>query len=460
MSHKGEAQPTTQDTPADAWWGRLYDDGGTPDVGDDAPEPERAWYGDSLDEHYASAIAAVTDAVPVPPPRDAAGEAPDADVLNADAPDADDRAEDTLRLRQLYHTPTRSTPAPSKRLPPSWAAREPGPGLPAPGSWEAAAVAPGPAEPWGDQTPEQLPGRSAEPEPPAGPGDPDVPVVAYVGDRPPTYEGEPTAWPVADAERLDELVPDTVLDGAHYGRLTVRAASTRGDSARYRGRPRGDALLTARFGVGDDALLLAAVASSGRAVEDGHRLAWEACRAIAAAVGRSHARLVEDVRASRRGSLKSGLQRLTERADAHTQTSLHCLLLPVDPDCPNRLFFGIGSGGLFRLRDGEWQDLGPGADPPEPHDPPEPSADDTRADDVGSARFRFRASVARPGDTLLLCSVGLAEPLCDQPELARRLARRWGPSQPPPGIAAFLADAQTRVKGYADDRTVVAVWER
>jgi serine/threonine protein phosphatase PrpC len=87
--------------------------------------------------------------------------------------------------------------------------------------------------------------------------------------------------------------------------------------------------------------------------------------------------------------------------------------------------------------------------PPSPYEPaPEPPREP----------FRFRASVARPGDTLLMCSDGLAEPLRGEPELCAYLARRW--SRPaPPGLAAFLADAQVRVKGYADDRTAAAVWE-
>ncbi|RSS35773.1 hypothetical protein EF902_37075, partial [Streptomyces sp. WAC05858] len=72
--------------------------------------------------------------------------------------------------------------------------------------------------------------------------------------------------------------------------------------------------------------------------------------------------------------------------------------------------------------------------------------------------FRFRASVARPGDTLLLCSAGLAEPLRGEAAFADRLAERWDTAEAP-GLAAFLADAQTGVKGYADDRTAAAVWE-
>ncbi|NEE40980.1 protein phosphatase 2C domain-containing protein, partial [Streptomyces sp. SID7982] len=76
-----------------------------------------------------------------------------------------------------------------------------------------------------------------------------------------------------------------------------------------------------------------------------------------------HLRLSEDIRAGRRGDLKSGLHRLTDRTygklraraaelgvepDAYT-ASLRCLLLSADPDCRTRVFFGVGSGGLFRL---------------------------------------------------------------------------------------------------------------
>ncbi|MEB3960770.1 protein phosphatase 2C domain-containing protein, partial [Streptomyces kunmingensis] len=226
-----------------------------------------------------------------------------------------------------------------------------------------------------------------------------------------------------------------------------------------------------------------------------HRAAAEACDWIGRAVGLSHARLAEDIRAGRRGDLKSGLHRLTDRslgklrAGAAEQglgpeeyaAGLRCLLVPADPACRTRVFFGVGDGGLFRLRGGEWQDIEPGVaeqsgapvvgygslppaettdgdrltmdlgitTPPSPYEPaPEPPRDP----------FRFRASVARPGDTLLLCTAGLAEPLRGEPGLGRHLARRWEANEAP-GLAAFLADTQVRVKGYADDRTAAAVWE-
>ncbi|MFI1290403.1 protein phosphatase 2C domain-containing protein [Streptomyces sp. NPDC020792] len=319
-------------------------------------------------------------------------------------------------------------------------------------------------------------------------------VVGYVGSRPPTYAAEPTALPVAEPDGLDVAVPDTVLDGAAYGACTLRAVSIRGDSARYRGESRRDALLTARFGAGDEALVLVAMATGARATPGAHRAAGEVCQWIAEAVGRSHARLAEDIRAARRGDLKSGLHRLTDRSlgrlragaaeqgiepEQYTAT-LRCLLLPADPDCRVRVFFGVGAGGLFRLREGEWQDIEPGVAEPSGHpvvgfgSPPSETPDGDRLTmDLGITTppnpydpapepprepFRFRASVAQPGDTLLMCTAGLADPLRGEPELCAHLSRRW--SDPaPPGLAAFLADAQVRVKGYADDRTAAAVWE-
>ncbi len=324
------------------------------------------------------------------------------------------------------------------------------------------------------------------------------PPVAHVGARPPTYDAEPTALPAADPRGLHGLVADTVLDGARYGTYTLRAASVRGDSARFRGEVRRDALLTARFGTADGALVLVAVAGGDRSSESAHLAAADACRWIGEAVGRSHARLSDDIRAGRRRDLKSGLHRLTDRSygklraraaelgrEPHEYTAgLRCLLLSADPECRTRVFFGVGGGGLFRLRDGSWQDLEPlvpqtGALTGEPvagyGSAPESGPEGDRLTmDLGvttapppyieepvpppAEPFRFRASVARPGDTLLLCSPGLAEPLRGESALAEELAERWTPAQAP-GLGAFLADTQIRVKGYADDRTAVGVWE-
>ncbi|MEU9227003.1 protein phosphatase 2C domain-containing protein [Streptomyces massasporeus] len=386
--------------------------------------------------------------------------------------------------------PTDRPPVPPRPAePPSTDSRTADPRTPEPPAAGPRPVSPPPVDtpPTTNPPPDQDGPRIERPAPAPRPR-------GHVGTRPPTYDAEPTALPAADPDDLDDLVADTVLDGARYGACTLRAVSLRGDSARYRGEPRRDSLLTARFGTGEHALLLVAMATGARATPGAHRAAAEACHWIGRAVGRSHARLAEDIRDGRRGDLKSGLHRLTDRslgklrASASEQgvdpeeyaASLRCLLLSADPGCRTRVFFGVGPGGLFRLREGEWQDIEPqvadikgdpvvgfGSPPsetpegdrltmdlgiPTPPSPYEPAPEPPREP------FRFRTSVARPGDTLLMCSGGLAEPLRGEPELGEYLAERWSRPEPP-GLAAFLADSQVRVKGYADDRTAAAVWE-
>ncbi|RFC71576.1 protein phosphatase 2C domain-containing protein [Streptomyces sp. AcE210] len=502
MSQQGERN-SGRHGQGDDWWGQLYDDS-TDDTGP-TPAP------DTLDDRFASASGTVS------PPGSDRGEEQVPEPVPEQVPE---QVTERAPVPEQRRVPPPSPPPASPARPMD---RPPDPGAPR-APWEPPAHAPGRPQSFPPGPPR--PGHRPPPPPPtaapdlrasdadvpapdaapdAGPGQdavvaeepgarPEPPVIPYVGDGPPTYDAEPTALPPADPDTLDDLVADTVLDGARYGTSTLRAVSVRGDSARYRGELRRDCLLTARFGTGPGALILVAMATGARAAPGAHRAAAEACDWIGRAVGRSHARLAEDIRAAHRGDLKSGLHRLTDRslgklrASAAEQglepeeytASLRCLLLPADPGCRTRVFFGVGGGGLFRLRDGEWQDIEPqvsevsgapvvgyGSPPPEtldgdrltmdlgiatPPSPYEPAPEQPRDP------FRFRASVARPGDTLLLCTAGLAEPLRGEPELSGHLTRRWDGGGPP-GLAAFLADTQVRVKGYADDRTAAAVWE-
>ncbi|MGW9451923.1 protein phosphatase 2C domain-containing protein [Streptomyces sp. NPDC055632] len=521
----------------DSWWDKLYDES--------APDTAPTVSGDTLDDHFATAARATTGP-PGGPPADAAvpadaksptrpaGPDPRA-AAPAPAPTPAPRSTAPGTAPEPPPAPTAppappvpvAAPVPPAPVPPvpgraPWEAAETGPRtFPAPPVEEPTVQVPVPPDPPGqepdpepekEQEPEQASARTDQAPTDHAPTDhaPTVqvpvprPRTGFVGSRPPTYEPEPTALPVARPGELAGVVADTVLDGARYGTCTLRAASVRGDSARFRGEPRRDALLTARFGHDEAALVLVAVAAGSRTTEDAHLAAADACRWIAEAVCRSHGRLSEDIRSGRRRDLKSGLHRLTDRTygklraraaerglapDEYT-ASLRCLLLPADPDCRTRVFFGVGGGGLFRLRDGVWQDIEPllperaavtgapvvgfGSPPPAPSVPEATEEEDRLTMDLGittapgplveepvpppAEPFRFRASVARPGDTLLLASPGLADPVRGEPGLARELADRWADAEPP-GLAAFLADTQLRVTGYADDRTGVAVWE-
>ncbi|QKW24164.1 protein phosphatase 2C domain-containing protein [Kitasatospora sp. NA04385] len=300
------------------------------------------------------------------------------------------------------------------------------------------------------------------------------------GERPPTYAPEPTALAAADPAGLAAVVPDTAIDGAQFGGTTLRAVSIRGDSARYRGEPRTDALLTVRFGEGEEALVLTVLAAPARRANAqwGSAAAAESARQLAAAIGRSRAELAADLRAGARDRLRYGLQRIALRSAAQLRSaaeeaaqeaaqdgdapsdlppeetaSLHCLLMSADPAATHRAAFGTGPGGLYLLRSGHWIDAyaarllhHPDGQPPLPP-----------ASMPAPRPFRFRLVPATSGDILLLCTPGLATPIAEEPAVAHFLSSHWAHPHPP-GTVDFLRQIQVRAKGYADDRTAVAVW--
>ncbi|WP_354639424.1 protein phosphatase 2C domain-containing protein [Kitasatospora camelliae] len=415
-------------------------------------------------------------------------ESPAADTARPDAPVP--ARTDPRRLPATGGgSPEETGPAPDRARPPRMSLEKPP--VPAPGEPSAhepavpveAAEAVPTAEPHPAAVPAAVPAPAPAPEPPAAEaGLPPLrrprvePPVPHVGERPPTYGPEPTAVPAGDPDLLGTVVADIVVEGAQYGSATLRAVSVRGDSARFRGEPRSDALLVTRFGEGEDGLLLAVLAGPGYREEavTGSLAASEAARQLAAAIGRSRAELSTDLRSGARDRLRYGLQRLTARAAAPLRSeaarrrqtpaapntpeedagSLHCLLVSLDPEATHRAAFGTGPGGLYLLRSGHWIDAyaarllhHPDGQPPLP---PGPSAHAPRP-------FRFRMVPATPGDILLLCTPGLAEPVAEEPAVAHFLSNHWAHPHPP-GTVDFLRQVQVRAKGYADDRTAAAIW--
>ncbi|MCM2576888.1 protein phosphatase 2C domain-containing protein [Streptomyces meridianus] len=404
MTQQGERRGAGEDD----WWGELYG-GGPRDAGPSGAD-------DSVDGRFDSA-ARVVGAPPGHPPRPPSPRRPERSMSPGE------RRQQTAEEGEWW------VGGPVSPLP-----RDPAPD-PAPEGW--------PEPNW---LPHRMGTTRSEPaEPPAGTGGADV-------------------LQAADPGRIGELVPDTVLDGGRHGDLTLRAASQRGEEARRQGGPRGDALLTARFGTGRHALLLIATAAPAPGTGNDrvagpppghHTAAQEVCRRIAEAVGRNRAALVQDLAAGRHREVRSGLRRLTDRLGQRPSTGfgperalptpeLRCLLVPADPGCPGRVFFGTGRTGLFRLRDGCWQAL-------DPDGPPEGT---TPADDV----FAFRVCRARPRDVLLLCGPGPAAAMQGDPALAGELARRWAHG-PPREPSAFLDDLRLRAAAHRGDRTAAAVWE-
>jgi hypothetical protein len=254
---------------------------------------------------------------------------------------------------------------------------------------------------------------------------------------------EPDALPEADPEDLRAIVPDTVLELARHGSMTLRAGSARGEEARALGAPRADRLVVVRFGEGTDGLMVVVVASG--------RGAGEAARLLAAAVGRSRAGLLVDLRQGAQERLRFGLQRLTARAARvlGPEGALHAVLAPLDATNRLRAGFGTGPGTLMLLGDDAWYDAYAGrrlAPQPEGGDAPEPGV------------FRFRAVVPEPGDVLLVCTEGLATPLRAEPAVAALLAEHWSQPHAPSGVD-FLRQIQARASGHSGDRTAAAIWE-
>ncbi|MFJ1702477.1 hypothetical protein [Kitasatospora sp. NPDC088346] len=505
MSDQG-APP--QRRPEDGWWHAVYEGpaGTLPDTPDAVTGPGTV---DDWFDSAAGMIGAQRTAEPIaPPPAPTPPPAPPAALVPAASPVPPVAAAPVPVPAPSVAPPTQPGPAAERepRVPEHAASAAPPP--PAPKLAPTPVKPPRAAEPPRAEAPPpaadpSLAGPAQPVQPLRRPRQEPEPVVPHVGDRPPTYGPEPTALPAAEPETLAGLVPDTALDGAQYGRATLRAVSVRGDSARYRGESRRDALLVTRFGQGEDGLLLAVLASPGRreSAEAAAGSAAEAARRLAAAVGRNRTELAADLRAGARDRLRYGLQRLTVLAAGPLATavdpararsdrapsdlanpdlanpdrtipdtagpdatgphvtgpeadlgSLHCLMVSLDESATHRAAFGTGPGALYLLRSGHWIDAYAARLLHHPDGQPLPAAP------AAPVRpFRFRLVPATPGDILLLCTLGLAEPIEQEPAVAHFLSSHWAHPHPP-GTVDFLRQVQVRAKGYADDRTAAALW--
>ncbi|MGX1886006.1 protein phosphatase 2C domain-containing protein [Streptomyces sp. NPDC055287] len=314
---------------------------------------------------------------------------------------------------------------------------------------------------------EQAPG--SEPGPARPPRPPVLEAPWHSGNKPPMYPPVPQGLPAAGADLEAAVLPDIVVDGAAYGPLTVRAVSVRGDSHRYLGEPRQDALCVTRIGGPETGeMLLLAVADGVGSARRSHIGSNEVCRLAAAYLDRVAGSLLAVLEAGDGtgfAELADGVvgqiaALLTDRAVRAGQdpgayaTTLRALLVPLDPAVRTRGFLAVGDGGTSLLREGAWQ------------------LDITGEEDEGSGMIDTRTAAlpfartavtrligpARPGDVFVLCTDGLSTPLAGEPEMRAFLGAAWG-SGVVPGPADFLWQAQYRVKSYDDDRTAVVLWE-
>lgn len=291
----------------------------------------------------------------------------------------------------------------------------------------------------------------------------------FSGPKPPLYVPHPAAPTGARGDVDAALVPDTVVDGATHGPLTVRAASVRGDSHRYHAEPRQDSVVVARLGGADaSGLLLLGVADGVGSAPRSHLGSQLVCREIVALLDEYAEELSECLRTRNEkalnGLVNSAVGRVADRIDRTAEsaghrsgdyaTTLRVLLAPLDPMVRSRALFTVGDGGAVLLRDGVWYHDVTGA-----ADGPGSGIIDTGTAALPSTRHAQVDLLypAQAGDLFVLCTDGLSTPLGGEEEMRRFLGEAWGGE--PPGLPDFLWQLQYRVKSYDDDRTAVCLWE-
>ena len=298
----------------------------------------------------------------------------------------------------------------------------------------------------------------------------EISVYRHFGAKLPSYPPEPSAAVNACEDAEGALVPDTLVNGFAVGMLVVRAASIAGDAHRYEGKPRQDALAAVTFGPGDRGLVLAVVADGVGSQRNSHVGAATACKATVATL----AQRARDVETALRGGLRDRVyyevvhvvNKVAEAIEAEASrqsvsgrelaTTFRAVLVPADPEVRARLAFSVGDGATFRLAETAWTRIQSTA-----------ADDDVGVQDTSTAvlplhpeELRVDMWTADPGDTIVVCTDGFSEPLRDtDSEFASTLAEEWSTVEVP-GMMRFLWQAESRLRSYDDDRTVICIWDR
>lgn len=265
--------------------------------------------------------------------------------------------------------------------------------------------------------------------------------------------------------------PDSVLDGAQFLGLTVRAASIRGDDHRYAGETRQDSIglwaLDASALLGQDELVLLACVADGVGEHKlSHIGSARACSLLRQAVEAHLAGLIGQDRhlvasACERviAEVASGLRvfasesRLEPKTLSTTLSA--CLVIPQRQNgqgaAARAVLFAVGDSGGFLLREGEWTGI------------PAPAADDggvlsTKTDALPTRPDSCQVSTHAlyVGDMLMLCTDGLGRPLERVAAVGEQLASWWGGRAP--ALPEFYWQLSFRAQTYGDDRSAVCIW--
>jgi serine/threonine protein phosphatase PrpC len=271
----------------------------------------------------------------------------------------------------------------------------------------------------------------------------------------PSLGSEPAGLP-----SVETAVPDTVLDGARVGGLTVRAASLRGDDHRYFEQTRQDAM--AVRAMPRDAperadALLVCVADGLGSERYSHLGAEAACWLMGEEMERDHRLLLSPESETQIPSIAHVLagrlaQRLVEIARRSgidpkaISTTLVAALIetePADPEHRRCTVIAVGDSPAYVLRDGAFHPCLGGAT--------------TAALPNGFHTVETAVVTLGPDDMLLLCSDGLSDPMSNA-AVERDLAGHW--SDEIPGLPEFCWQLAFRARSFGDDRTAVCVWGR
>ncbi|GAA1802178.1 hypothetical protein GCM10009735_38420 [Actinomadura chokoriensis] len=293
--------------------------------------------------------------------------------------------------------------------------------------------------------------------------DPVAPTAEVVFTHAPVF-GRPHSK-IGEARNLPSLpnaIPDTVLDGADFERLTVRAASLRGDEHRYYGEPRQDSVALWQLVLRETDVILACVADGVGSEPNSHEGSAQACQLLREELEKVEslpswddrqrfARNITERVAGRMSSYAEG-RGLFPRTLSTTLVAAAVESTPTDGRHPATIL-RVGDSTAFVLRNGVFQECFPNAH---------------KSEDVQeSGTF---ALPGRPGmvevdtvmlgidDVLVLCTDGLSNPMHND-EVREQLVKWWS-TGPVPGILEFGWQLGFRAKSYGDDRSAVCVWGR